>query len=103
MRPGLRFPASSNPPPPDSSQRLGYPLPGWVSTLFQYMYSRPLRLVHWVLQALVQVWQQMHLLRSITIASWRFDMVLCLCDVHGGFVGQLVAVPLGAELQVPPA
>src|SRR3990170_1802409 len=119
MRPGLRFPASSNPPPPDSSQRLGYPLPGWVSTLFQYMYSRPLRLVHWVLQAVVQVWQPMHLLRSITIAIWRLDMVavlrLCVlgsviapslahyCHVHRGFVGDLVAVPLGAELEMPPA
>src|SRR3990170_4868901 len=119
MRPGLRFPASSNPPPPDSSQRLGYPLPGWVSTLFQYMYSRPLRLVHWVLQAVVQVWQPMHLLRSITIAIWRLDMVavlrLCVlgsviapslahyCHVHRGFVGELVAVQLGAELEMPPA
>src|SRR3990172_9414687 len=78
MRPGLRLPASSKPPPPDSSQRLGYPLPGWVSTLFQYMYSRPLRLVHWVLQAVVQVWQPMHLFRSITIASCRFDIILPL-------------------------
>src|SRR3989344_570650 len=105
MRPGLRLPASSKPPPPDSSQRLGYPLPGWVSTLFQYMYSRPLRLVHWVLQAVVQVWQPMHLLRSITIAIWRLDMVaaLRLRHVHRGFIGELVAVPLGAELEMPPA
>src|SRR3989344_4662207 len=104
MRPGLRLPASSKPPPPDSSQRLGYPLPGWVSTLFQYMYSRPSRLVHWVVQAVVQVWQPMHLLRSITIAIWRLDMVaaLRLRHVHRGFVGELVTVPFGAELEMTP-
>src|SRR3989344_5154668 len=104
MRPGLRLPASSKPPPPDSSQRLGYPLPGWVSTLFQYMYSRPSRMVHWVLQAVVQVWQPMHLLRSITIAIWRLDMVaaLRLRHVHRGFVGELVTVPFGAELEMTP-
>src|SRR3989304_461028 len=109
MRPGLRLPASSKPPPPDSSQRLGDPLPGGVLTLFQYISSRRSRLVHWVLQAVVQVWQPMHLLRSITIAIWRLDMVaalrLCVlgsvippslppyCHVHRRFVGDLVAVP----------
>ena len=49
-------------------------MPGRVSTLFQYMYSRPFRLVHCVLQETVQVWQPMHLLRSITIASCRVGM-----------------------------
>src|SRR3989344_1516257 len=104
MRPGLRLPASSKPPPPDSSQRLGNPLPGWVSTLFQYMYSRPSRLGHPGLQAVVQVWQPMHLLRSITIAIWRLDMVaaLRLRHVHRGFVGELVTVPFGAELEMTP-
>jgi hypothetical protein len=26
------------------------------------------------LQAVVQVWQPMHLFKSITMASWRFDI-----------------------------
>src|SRR3972149_4111773 len=105
MRPVLRFPASSKPPPPDSSQRLGYPLPGWVSTLFQYMYSRPLRLVHWVLQAVVQVWQPMHLFRSMTIASCRFDIVFSsgLGHIHRRLVGNLIAIPLRTKLEMPPA
>src|SRR3990170_4363429 len=38
------------------------------STLFQYMYSRPLRLVHRSLQATVQVWHSRHLFRSKTAA-----------------------------------
>jgi len=43
-----------------------------VSTLFQNMYSWPLPLVHVVLQASVQVWHAMHLLRSKTIAHCFF-------------------------------
>ena len=39
------------------------------------MYSRPLRLVHCILQADVQVWQPMHLLRSITMLSCRLTPV----------------------------
>src|SRR3990172_2857014 len=39
---------------------------GFVSTLFQNMYSWPLPEVHVVLQAIVQVWHAMHLLMSNT-------------------------------------
>ena len=81
-----------------------------VLALFQYMYSRPFRLVHCVLQATVQVWHPMHLLRSITIASWRVVMApplrlsgVQLRDVHRGVVGVLVPVPARPEPEVAPA
>ena len=59
------FPSTTQPPRylVWSSQRVGYPVPGLVSTLFQYMYSVPLRSVQMFLHAMVQVWQPMHLSR----------------------------------------
>ena len=42
-------------------------MPGLVSTLFHHMYSVPLRSVQMFLQAMLQVWQPMHLSRWNTI------------------------------------
>ena len=42
-------------------------MPGFVSTLFHHMYSAPLRSVQMFLQAMLQVWQPMHLSRWNTI------------------------------------
>src|SRR6516165_7812405 len=50
-----------------SSQLVGYPVPGLVSTLFHHMYSAPLRSVQMFLQAMLHVWQPMHLSRWKTI------------------------------------
>src|SRR5512146_955004 len=52
-----------------SSQRVGKPVPGFVSTLFHHMYSVPLRSVQMFLHAMLQVWQPMHLSRWNTIAT----------------------------------
>src|SRR5512135_3621940 len=53
-----------------SPQREGYPVPGFVSTLFHHMYSVPRRSVHRFLQAMLQVWQPMHLSRWNTIETF---------------------------------
>src|SRR5665811_1673604 len=50
-----------------SSQAVGNPVPGFVSTLFHHMYSAPLRSVQMFLQARLHVWQPMHLSRWNTI------------------------------------
>ena len=50
-----------------SSHIVGYPVPGFVSTLFHHMYSAPLRSVQMFLQAIEHVWQPMHLSRWNTI------------------------------------
>src|SRR5512146_3208345 len=52
-----------------SSQAVGKPVPGFVSTLFHHMYSAPLRSVQTFLQATEQVWQPMHLSRWKTIET----------------------------------
>src|ERR1019366_4488937 len=52
-----------------SSQRVGKPVPGLVSTLFHHMYSVPLRSVQMFLKAIEQVWQPMHLSRWNTIET----------------------------------
>src|SRR3990167_2305921 len=65
--PRLSFPPPSYPPPIVSQSR-GYPRPGIVLTFIHPMWSIPLSLVQRVLQAITQVWQPMHLLRSITNA-----------------------------------
>src|SRR5437867_2669857 len=51
------------------SHWVGKPVPGFVSTLFHHMYSVPLRSVQMFLQAMLQVWQPMHLSRWNTIAT----------------------------------
>ncbi len=51
-----------------SSQRVGKPVPGLVSTLFHHMYSVPGRSVHTFLQATEHVWHPMHLSRWKTMA-----------------------------------
>src|SRR3990172_4361218 len=61
------------------------------STLFQYMYSRPLRLVHRSLQATVQVWHSRHLFRSKTATS-----CLPLNGSSGNSVGSRVEVEASA-------
>src|SRR3990170_8940539 len=74
------FPFSSQPPQyfSWSSQAVGYPVPGLVSTLFHHMYSVPLRSVQMFLQAIEQVWQPMHLSRwkTIEICERTFIAVL---------------------------
>src|SRR3974377_2292578 len=50
-----------------SSQSVGNPVPGLVSTLFHHMYSVPRRSVQMFLQAMLQVWHPMHLSRWKTI------------------------------------
>src|ERR1035438_8788729 len=54
-----------------SSQAVGNPVPGLVSTLFHHMYSAPLRSVQMFLQARLHVWQPMHLSRWNTIDTDR--------------------------------
>src|SRR5215471_778013 len=51
------------------SHCVGKPVPGLVSTLFHHMYSAPLRSVQMFLQAMLHVWQPMHLSRWKTIAT----------------------------------
>src|SRR5690349_3586819 len=51
------------------SHCVGNPVPGFVSTLFHHMYSVPLRSVQMFLQAMLHVWQPMHLSRWNTIAT----------------------------------
>src|SRR5215475_6908630 len=51
------------------SHCVGKPVPGFVSTLFHHMYSVPLRSVQMFLQAILHVWQPMHLSRWNTIAT----------------------------------
>src|SRR5215470_5437872 len=58
-----------------SSYRRGYPVPGLVSTLLKYTYSRPGRLVQTCLQVTEQVWQPMHLSRFITMATWAITLI----------------------------
>src|SRR5581483_9279160 len=53
-----------------SSQRVGKPVPGLVSTLFHHMYSVPLRSVQMFLHAMEQVWHPMHLSRWKTMEIW---------------------------------
>ena len=52
-----------------SSQRVGKPVPGLVSTLFHHMYSVPLRSVQMLLHAIEHVWHPMHLSRWNTIET----------------------------------
>src|SRR5215469_1752977 len=59
-----------------SSQRVGYPVPGLVSTLFHHMYSVPRRSVQMFLQAIEQVWQPMHLSRWNTIETCERTFIL---------------------------
>src|SRR5699024_7076136 len=51
-----------------SSQRLGYPIPGFVSTFLNHMYSAPSRFVHVVLHVTLQVLRPLHLSIFITIS-----------------------------------
>src|SRR5215831_15931158 len=66
-----------------SSYRRGYPVPGLVSTLLKYTYSRPGRLVQTCLQVTEQVWQPMHLSRFITMATWAITLIAGLRPVRG--------------------
>src|SRR5208282_1061342 len=52
-----------------SSQSVGKPVPGFVSTLFHHMYSVPRRSVQIFLQAMLHVWQPMHLSRWKTMET----------------------------------
>jgi hypothetical protein len=70
VRSWTSFPPFLVKPPPYcswSSQAVGKPVPGLVSTLFHHMYSDPLRSVHTFLQAMLHVWHPMHLSRWKTI------------------------------------
>src|SRR5215469_3977815 len=66
-----------------SSYRFGYPVPGLVSTLLKYTYSRPGRLVQTCLQVTEQVWQPMHLSRFITMATWAITLIAGLRPARG--------------------
>src|SRR5215831_1890795 len=66
-----------------SSYRRGYPVPGLVSTLLKYTYSRPGRLVQTCLQVTEQVWQPMHLSRFITMATWAITLIAGLRPARG--------------------
>src|SRR5574337_552077 len=65
------FPSTTSQPPRYfswSSQSVGKPVPGFVSTLFHHMYSVPRRSVQMFLQAMLHVWHPMHLSRWNTMA-----------------------------------
>src|SRR5215472_13236034 len=51
------------------SHCVGKPVPGLVSTLFHHMYSVPWRSVQMFLQAMLHVWQPIHLSRWNTIET----------------------------------
>src|SRR3989304_3881431 len=58
------------------SQSFGVPRPGWVFVVIHHMCSVPSSCVQRTLQATEHVWQPMHLLRSKTQASCRFEAVI---------------------------
>src|SRR3990167_11144670 len=58
------------------SQSFGVPRPGWVFVVIHHMCSVPSSCVQSTLQATEHVWQPMHLLRSKTQASCRFEAVI---------------------------
>src|SRR3990172_8756251 len=92
---------SSNAQPPLyfswSSQRVGYPVPGLVSTLFHHMYSVPLRSVQIFLQEMLHVWQPMHLSRWKTMETCALTSI-CLSLSFDGYPGSVAfrVVPLTA-------
>src|SRR5690606_14957502 len=51
------------------SHSLGYPIPGFDSTLLNHAYSIPSRLVQTFLQVTEQVWQPIHLSRLSTMPT----------------------------------
>src|SRR3972149_4424092 len=72
------------------SQPIGKDPHGLVSTLFHHMYSWPFPEVQVVLQAIVQVWQAIHLLISKTAAicfrgltsSYQYSMYRPSCQLY---------------------
>src|SRR3990170_7006582 len=58
------------------SQSFGVPRPGCVLTVIHHIGSVPSSCVQSTLQATEHVWQPMHLLRSKTQASCRFEAVI---------------------------
>src|SRR5450759_2090650 len=85
-----------------SSQRVGYPVPCFVSTLFHHMYSVPRRSVQMFLQAMLQVWQPMHLSRWNTIETCaRMFIGVLLHPLPSRFPLELmdvnIRIPVGAR------
>ena len=75
-------------------------MPGLVSTLFHHMYSVPLRSVQMFLQAMLQVWQPMHLSRWKTMRNLRSDVhrdAFPLPFEFGQFADQDVGVTIAAD------